>query len=316
MNIIVFGGSGFLGSHVADVLTSRGHKVIIFDKIPSPYLLKDQEMIVGDVLDEKAVRQAVHGADIIYNFIALADIDEAYLRPVETTKVNVLGNVNILEAAKEEKVKRFVFSSSVYVYSDAGSFYRSSKQACELFIESYQKVYGLDFTILRYGSLYGLRSDERNWMYRILKQAIEEKKITREGDGEEIREYIHVQDAARLSVDILTEHYKNRRVIISGNERMKVKDLLVMIKEMLKNDIEIEYLPIKRGEHYEITPYVFNPQMATKIQSNEYLDMGQGILHILGHLYDQHRNSKEVSQSRLDKTNLANRYIKKEKVNI
>ena len=291
MNITVFGGSGFLGSHVADVLTSRGYKVVIFDKVPSPYIQKDQEMIVGDVLVEKAVWQAAQNADIIYNFIALADIDEAYLRPVETTRVNVLGNINILEAARAAKVGRFIFSSSVYVYSDAGSFYRSSKQACELFIEDYQKVYGLNFTILRYGSLYGLRSDERNWIYRILKQAIEEKKITREGDGEELREYIHVQDAARLSVDILNEDYNNRRVIISGNERMKVKDLLVMIKEILKNDIEIEYLPIKRSEHYEITPYVFNPQIATKIQGNEYLDMGQGILHILGQLYDQHLNS-------------------------
>jgi len=253
-------------------------------------------MLVGDVLDEKAVRQAAKGAEVIYNFIALADIDEACLRPVETTQVNVLGNINILEAARAEKVGRFVFSSSVYVYSDAGSFYRSSKQACELFIENYQKIYGLDFTILRYGSLYGLRSDERNWIYRILKQAIEEKKITREGNGEELREYIHVQDAARLSVDILDEQYRNRRVIISGNERIKIKDLLVMIKEMLKNDIEIEYLPIKRGEHYEITPYVFNPQMATKIQGNEYLDMGQGILHILGHLHDQHINNKNSSQ--------------------
>ncbi len=288
MNVIVFGGSGFLGSHVADVLSERGHKVTIFDKVVSAYLRKDQEMMVGDVLDEKAVREAVRDMDIVYNFIALADIDEASKRPVETAQVNILGNLNVLEAAKAEKVKRFIFSSSIYVYSDAGSFYRSSKQSCELFIDNYQNVYGLDYAILRYGSLYGPRSDEHNWVYRTLKQALIDKKITREGDGEEIREYIHVQDAARLSVDILKEEYKNRRVIITGNEQIKVKDLLTMIQEMLKGDVKIEFQPARHNEHYKITPYVFNPQIAAKIRGNEHLDMGQGILNILSELHQKH----------------------------
>ncbi len=288
MNVIVFGGSGFLGSHVADALTAKGHSVSIFDKVVSPFLQKKQEMIVGDVLDEKAVREAVRGAEVVYNFVALSDIDEAHIRPADTARVNVLGNINILEAAKEEKVKRFVFSSSIYVYSDAGSFYRSSKQACELFIENYQKVYGLNYTILRYGSLYGPRSDERNWIFRVLKQALTEKRMTREGDGEELREYIHVQDAAKLSVDILTPEYENRRIIISGHERIKIKDVLVMIQEMLKGDVEIKYLPAVHSEHYEVTPYVFNPQIATKLHGNEHLDMGQGLLNIMAEIHQKH----------------------------
>lgn len=288
MNVIVFGGSGFLGSHVADVLSDRRHQVTIFDKVVSPYLRKDQEMIIGDVLDEKAVREAVRDIDIVYNFIALADIDEAGRRPVETAHVNIIGNINVLEAARAEMVKRFIFSSSIYVYSDTGSFYRSSKQSCELFIENYQKVYGLNYTILRYGSLYGPRSDERNWVYKILKQALLEKKITREGDGEEIREYIHVQDAAKLSVDILQDEYKNRRVIVTGNEQIKIKDLLTMIKEMLKGDVQIEFKSAEHSEHYEITPYVFNPQIAAKIRGNEHLDMGQGILNILSEIHSKY----------------------------
>ena len=289
MNVIVFGGSGFLGSHVADVLTDRGHKVTIFDKVVSPYLRKEQEMIVGDVLEEKAVREAVKGADFVYNFIAIADIDDACQRPVETAQINVLGTIHILEACRAERVKRFIFSSSIYVYSDAGSFYRSSKQSCELFIENYQKMYGLDYTILRYGSLYGPRSDERNWVYKILKQALIEKKITREGNGEEIREYVHVIDAAKLSVDILKDENKNRRLIITGSEQIKIKDLLTMIKEMLKNDVTIEfYKPTRESEHYEVTPYVFNPQIAVKIRGQEHLDMGQGILNILGEIHNKY----------------------------
>ncbi len=288
MNITVFGGSGFLGSHVADVLTDQGHNVLIFDQVKSPHLKGNQSMVVGDVLDEKAIDKAVKDADIVYNFIALADLNEANERPLETARVNVLGNMHILEASRKAGIKRFIFSSSIYIYSDKGSFYRSSKQSSELFIEDYQKVYGLPFTILRYGSLYGPRSDEHNGIYRMLKQALLEGKISREGDGEEIREYIHVQDAARLSVEILKEEYVNRCVIISGKEQIKIKDLLIMIQEMLKGQVDIEYIPIKHREHYEITPYVFNPKQATKLSSNEHLDMGQGILHILGTIHKQY----------------------------
>lgn len=288
MNVTVFGGSGFLGSHVADVLTDRGYNVLIFDKIKSPYLKKNQEMMIGDVMDPKSVEKAVAKADIVYNFIAVAELEQAHSLPIETTRVNVLGNMYILEACKNRKIKRYVFSSSIYIYSDRGSFYRSSKQACELFIENFHEVYGLEYTVLRYGSLYGPRSTESNGIYRILKQALLEGKVTREGDGEEIREYIHVLDAARLSADILKDEYKNRCMIIAGRDQIKVKDLLIMIKEMLKGKVSIEYVPVTHNVHYEITPYVFNPKVAAKISSNEHLDMGQGILNILHEIHEQH----------------------------
>lgn len=296
MNITVFGGAGFLGSHVADALTESGYKVRIFDRIKSPYLQRNQTMMVGDVLDENMVRKATEDADVIYNFIALADIDQASEQPLETARINVLGNMHILEAARKANVKRFVFASSIYVYSNAGSFYRSSKQACELFIEDYQKTYNLDYTILRYGSLYGPRANEHNWIFRVLKQALTEKVMVREGDGEEIREYIHVYDAAKLSCDILREEYKNRSLIIAGNTQIKIKDLLVMIKEMLKGEVDIRYVPAKLKGHYEITPYVFNPKIAAKINSTEYVDMGQGILNILTEIHQKYVDKNKYAK--------------------
>ncbi|MBP6343908.1 MAG: NAD(P)-dependent oxidoreductase, partial [Candidatus Omnitrophica bacterium] len=179
-------------------------------------------------------------------------------------------------------------SSSVYVYSDMGSFYRSSKQACELLIQNYQEEFGLEYTILRYGSLYGPRSSDNNWLHKVLKQALIEGKIIREGDGEEIREYIHVYDAARLSVDILEDEYKNRSFLLTGNEQLKIKDILGMIREMFKGKVEINYVPAKENSHYTITPYVFNPQMASKLKSNEHIDIGQGLLNILTELHKEH----------------------------
>lgn len=287
MKVVVFGGSGFLGSHVADALSEKGHKVTIYDLKPSPYLQKSQEIVVGDILNPQGVEAAVENADIVYNFAGIADLDDAKMNPVETVRQNILGNCIILDACRKKSIKRFLFASSIYVYSNLGAFYRSSKQACELMIEDYQKAYGLNFTILRYGSLYGPRGDQRNWIYSILKQALTENKITRKGDGEEIREYIHVRDAARVSVEMLDKQYNNQYVLISGSQPIKIKDLLMMIKEMLNNSIEIEYTTPGFEEHYEITPYSFNPKIAKKILSNSYLDLGQGLLDMLDKIHKE-----------------------------
>jgi UDP-glucose 4-epimerase len=285
--VVVFGGSGFLGSHVADALTDIGYDVVVFDIKNSPYLKKTQRMVKGDIMDAKLVDSVVGGSEFVYNFAGIADIDESNGKPVDAVKVNILGNTFILEAARKAMVKRFVFASSVYVYSAAGSFYRSTKQACELLVENYHELYDLPYTILRYGSLYGSRSDSKNFIYQIIKQALTRSKITREGDGEEIREYIHVYDAAKGSVEILSEEFANQCVMVTGNQRMKMKDLLIMIREILGNKIEIEYIPSKSDLHYEITPYNFAPKIAKKLTNKTYFDIGEGILNCIQEAYKE-----------------------------
>jgi UDP-glucose 4-epimerase len=145
------------------------------------------------------------------------------------------------------------------------------------------------YTILRYGSLYGPRADERNAIFRFIKQAIDEGKITRHGDGEELREYIHVLDAAKGSVEILAKDYQNQYMILTGHQQMRLRDLLVMIKEMFDNKIEIEYTPAVENYHYEITPYAFSPKTAKRLMRTTYLDMGQGILEFI---YELHKKFK------------------------
>jgi len=295
MRVAVFGGAGFLGSHVADALSQAGHAVTIFDAKASPYLRPGQQGIVGDILDADQVRGAVKACDIVYNFAGIADIEEANARPLETVRVNILGNTVLLEAAKKQKVTRFVFASSLYVYSNAGAFYRSTKQACELLIDNYRQAYGLPYTILRYGSLYGDRADRQNWIYRVLHEAVTEGRIVRYGDGEEIREYIHVRDAARYSMAILAPEYENQHVIISGHQAIKVKDVLTMIKEIMGGRIMVEYRspddtrsPFEAKLHYEVTPYSFKPTIAHKLVGNDYLDLGQGLLTLLDEIYRHH----------------------------
>lgn len=288
MKAIVFGGSGFLGSHVADALSAEEFDVVIYDSNNSKYLQGSQNMVIGDILDSESVHAAVAGCDYVYNFAGIADIKEARKDPYKTVQINTLGNTNILEACRKNQVKRFIFASSIYVYSTLAPFYRSSKQACELIIEDYQKAFDLDYTILRYGSLYGKRANQFNFISRVIHQAIEEGRIVRDGDGEEIRDYIHVLDAAKCSVDILTEEFKNQHVILTGTQSTKVKDLLMMIKETLGKDIEIEYTSGKDQDHYEITPYSFRPRVAKKYVSKCYHDLGQGILDVI---YDIHEQS-------------------------
>lgn len=286
-NVVVFGGSGFVGSHVADALTDAGMNVTIYDLNRSAYLKPNQKMVTGDILDLQKVEEAVRGCDLVYNFAGIADIDEASRKPLKSVECNILGNSIILEACRKASVKRFIFASSLYVYSKAGSFYRSTKQACELIIENYQEAYGLPYTILRYGSLYGPRANKGNYIHSIIEEALVEGKITREGDGEEIREYIHVYDAARCSVEILSGDFENQYVIITGNQQMKVKDLLAMLKEMMDNKIKIEYIPPQSNGHYEITPYTFMPKIAKRLMSKTYLDLGQGMLKYIQDMYKE-----------------------------
>jgi UDP-glucose 4-epimerase len=278
---IVFGGSGFLGSHVADCLTKSGYEVTIFDLRPSPYLVPGQRMAVGDILDETAVYEATQGQDFVYNFAGIADLDDATTKPKQTIQLNVQGNLNVMEGALKGGAKRFVYASTIYVYSQKGGFYRCSKQAAEIYIEEYHRRFGLEFTVLRYGSLYGPRADDRNSIHRYLKQALDQRYVKCYGNGDEVREYIHVRDAARLTVDILQENYRNRHIIISGHNPMKFRDMMAMVREMLGEDIVIEFSGERSADHYSQTPYSFVPKIGEKLVNHCYLDMGQGLLECL-----------------------------------
>ena len=288
--VIVFGASGFLGSHVADALSAAGYQVRLFDRSPSPYLKSNQEMIVGDIMNLDQVIEAAKDASIVYNFAAIADIDEAHDKPIPTATINVLGNMHVLEAARIAGARRFVFASSVYVYSESGSFYRASKQAAERFTETYHERYGLNYTILRYGSLYGRRSDTRNGIYRMLHEAVAQHSITYKGSGEAMREYIHVEDAARMSVQVLAPEFANRHLILTGQEKMRIKDVMTMISEMLPWPVELRFDEANAIHHYEITPYAFQPRIGRKLVLNEHVDLGQGLLDCLREIHqDLHR---------------------------
>ena len=281
----VMGGSGFLGSHVADKLSDAGYRVKIFDRLPSNWIRDDQEMIIGDLLNQSEVNDVVQGVDVVYNFAALADLNEGLNNPLDTVRINILGNAHVMEACRRFKVKRFVYASTVYVYSREGGFYRCSKQASEAYVEQYQRAYGLDFTILRYGSLYGPRADEANGMLRIVKAALETGKLKYQGNPDATREYIHVEDAARASVAALGKDFKNQSVVLTGQEPMKVLDLLKMLGEILGLPEEaVEFTDGDYAGHYVRTPYAYQPNLGMKYTPSIHVDLGQGILQVIEEL--------------------------------
>ena len=282
MKILVIGGSGFLGSHVCDQLSEAGHNVRIFDCVESPWLRPDQEMILGNLLDETAIFKVVEGCSAVYNFAAITDIEEAINKPVETAKVNVFGNVILLEACRQAQVQRYIYASTVYVYSREGGFYRCSKQSAEHYVEEYQRTYGLDFTILRYGSLYGPRSDDRNGLWRIVKNALDTGKVSYEGSPETMREYIHVEDAARASITALGDEFLNQHVVLTGQEPMYVIDLLKMLAEMLGlSQDSTQFVMTGRPGHYIRTPYAYEPKLGRKYVPPIHVDLGQGLLQLI-----------------------------------
>ena len=124
MRVLVTGGSGFLGSHIAEELVRRGHDVLSLDDRVPP--TAGYTAVVGDIRDREVVEQAMTGCEAVYHCAAIADLDQARSEPRRATEVNVLGTLGVLEAAASLSVNRFMHASSVYVYARGGSVYRTT----------------------------------------------------------------------------------------------------------------------------------------------------------------------------------------------
>ena len=272
MRVVVFGGSGFIGSHVADTLLAAGFNVAICDQRFSKYLKGNLEMLLPlrTITDYNVVEKTIRKADYVYNFAGMSTIEDCKEAPDLAVKINILGHLNILEACKGfccllgNPVYRTVFPTGIERTGTYHSFY---------FIYL-TREYGVPYTILRYGSVYGERADENNSIYRYIKQALKGV-IEYPGTGEEMRDYINVKDAAKLSVDILSG-YENKTVLINGINTYSAKEMLTALKEIIGN-VRIKYIP-KQKHHYNITPYSYKQDTAIKIIPKETIDIGEGLL--------------------------------------
>ena len=140
----------------------------------------------------------------------------------------------------------------------------------------------MSYTILRYGSLYGPRADNSNGLYRIVKSALDKGIIKYAGDIDSMREYIHVEDAAKASVDILANEFKNENIVLTGQEPMRVLEMLNMLAEMLDlNKNSINFVEDDYEGHYVRTPYAYQPKLGKKYIPPVHVDLGQGLLQVI-----------------------------------
>lgn len=287
---LVIGGSGFLGSHVADCLQSNGFNVTIFDSIKSPWLRDGQKMVIGDVTDVEALIAVMTANTVVYNFAAVADITLAKTDPLQTISVNVLGAAAVLEAMRRVGANTFVGASTMYVYGTAGSFYRISKNAFEEIVEEYHQLFGIQYYLLRYGSLYGPRSQRWNSIKRYCDDVTRKGLIKYWGTGEEVREFIHAEDAARLSVEVLKHsEFANRAVNITGAQPIKISDLFKLVFEIAGKECFVEFGSDHTiSGHYSLSPYQQKvPKPVLRFTSPVSIDLGYGIMRELERSQDE-----------------------------
>ena len=285
--ILVFGGAGFIGTSLVLELLNRGYTSIWVGDI-KPIDIKPIEnsdrvtYVPCDIMDEQSIQTlfAKSQPKAVYNLAGFANLDTAIRYPKRTMELNVISNLNILDASLKFGTELFIYASSAYAMSEKGSFYGISKLTSEKLVEEYAKQFGIDYAILRYGSIYAAADFENNYLFNLVKTALRDGKIVHEGDGEEVREYVHVKDVSELSVKVM-ENPKlwNSALMLTGNERMKRRELFEMIKEIIGNsELEINLLDGGYTDHYRFTPYSFRGTSAKKITANPHFDLGQGIL--------------------------------------
>ena len=273
--ILILGSSGFLGSHLVKFLL-KNNEVVQFDMNPPPKKIANSEFIKGSILDKTLVTSAMKDVDIVYHFAAMTDIDIVNKNPAEAIEVNIAGTSNVLEACVQEKIERFIFSSSVYVYSEFGGVYKSTKQACELLIEDYNKMHDLGYTILQLGSVYGPGAKQINLISRLINEALSLKEIHHYGTGEEVRQYIYVKDVVQAAATSIDNNYKNKKIILLGNERITISELMDKIIFYTDSNIQKVFHNDQYGIHYKLSPFHTNPDGAVnlKIETPVLLNSG------------------------------------------
>lgn len=260
MKVLVTGGSGFIGSHVVDKLREKGVVVRIFDLVV-PVYRKDIEFFHGSLLDLEAVRMSMSGIDAIFHLAAIADVKDVFEEPHYSENINVRGTINVLEAARRASLKRVIYGSTTWVYSDVpqktvdegtplsspSHFYTATKITSEYYCQCYSKHYGLPITILRYGIPYGPRARDGAVIPILVSKALRGDPLTIAGDGSQFRKFVYVEDLAEGNVLALKPIAKNKIYNLDGNQKVTIKQIAETIQSLVGH-VKIEYVPARGGD--------------------------------------------------------------------
>jgi UDP-glucose 4-epimerase len=238
-NVLVTGGNGFIGSHVVDFLVKKKYNVTTFDL--SPPIRKNVKFIRGSILDKNCLQFALKNIDFVFHLAAVSDIKKVKSIPIKTIPTNILGTTYLLEASRNKNVKRFIFASSVYSFGTTGNLYTTSKISSELLIKNYKLLFGQNFTILRYSTAYGPRSREVDAVSIFVERALKNLDIVIFGDGQQKRNYLHVEDLAKGSMMALKQKTKNKIITLASKNNIKMFDLARTIIRLTKSSSKIRF---------------------------------------------------------------------------
>ena len=278
MQILITGGAGFIGSTLADKLLSEGKKIIVIDNFNDYYspALKEANVKVnennpnyklyrGDICDRKLVAEifSKNQIDCVVHIAARAGVRPSLEDPLEYIRSNIDGTINILENMKKYEIKKMVFASSSSVYGNCKaekfsedlkvtepiSPYAATKSACEQFLYTYSKLYGINSVCLRFFTVYGPKQRPDLAIRKFIELIEQDKPIPVYGDGTTMRDYTYIEDIIS-GICSAIEYNKTPYEIINlgGGSPVTLNEMISTIEEILGKKAEINRLPMQPGD--------------------------------------------------------------------
>jgi UDP-glucose 4-epimerase len=265
MKILVAGGSGFIGSHVVDALLEQGHEVIIYD-LDAPRYNQRCAFVRGDIRDIERMTQTLKGADIVYLLAAEANVNRFFESPVFSNDITAGGALSALEAVRRTGGEtRVVLASTEWIYGslpEAGDefiteetpyaqnpdhIYTSSKIASELFCKNYYSLYGIRYTIMRFGIPFGDRARPETVTPIFLRRILSGEPITIHGDGSQTRQFVYVRDLARGNAACAASAAENQVFNLNGGKKISVIEIVRTLEEILGKKAALTFVEDRKG---------------------------------------------------------------------
>lgn len=265
MKIIVAGGSGFIGSHVVDALLEHGHEVLIYD-LEAPRYGQPCAFVRGDTRDVDRMVQIMKPGDIVYLIAAEANVNRFFESPRFSNDITANAALSVLEAARRASISRVILASTEWVYGslpetveesfitedtpyaeNPDHIYTSSKIASELFCKNYQGLYGVNYTIMRYGIPFGERARPETVTPIFIRRIIRGEPITIHGDGSQSRQFIYVKDLAKGNAACLSAAAENQIFNLNGTKRVSVIQIVRTLEEILGKKATLNFVEDRKG---------------------------------------------------------------------
>ncbi|SDH70380.1 UDP-glucose 4-epimerase [Pseudomonas panipatensis] len=300
--ILITGGAGFIGSHLADALLARGFRVRVLDDLSTgkrANLAAEVELQVGNVADAAAVRRALAGCQAVVHLAAVASVQASVDDPVATHQSNFIGTLNLCEAMREEGVKRVLFASSAAVYGQNGQGtaiaedlakapltpYAADKLASEHYLDFYRRQHGLEPAIFRFFNVYGPRQDPSSPYSGVIsiftQRALGGQPITVFGDGEQTRDFIYVADLVGLLVQALeAPQVADGAINVGLNQVISLNALLQEIASLVGGLPPVTHAEARPGDirHSRAD----NSRLLAHYRLQQPTPIGQGLARLLG----------------------------------